>query len=99
MITLPSIPPLPLGSIIKVCQELTKLAPVIVILPLVNAVVATILAPVTLPDKLALVPVITPPTVEAAVAVPVTDTELPVIAPPTTDAEVTVPVTLTVVPV
>ena len=51
--------------------------------------------PVTLVD----VPVITPPTVEAAVCAPVTLTLDPVITPPTVEAAVTVPVTLTLVPV
>ena len=59
----------------------------------------SMLPPVTLPDKLALVPVITPPTVEAAVCVPVTLTLEPVITPPTVEAAVCVPVTLVLVPV
>ena len=42
-------PPVPFGSMYIVVPVLTMLAPVIVMLPLVNAVVATILPPVTLP--------------------------------------------------
>ena len=61
-------------------------------------VVTTKLAPVILPVTDALLPVITPPTVDAAVCVPVTLELEPVITPPTVDAAVTVPEALTEVP-
>ena len=57
-----------------------------------------ILLPVIFPVVLNEVPVITPPTTDAAVVVPVTLVEVPVITPPTVLAAVCVPVTLEFVP-
>ena len=60
---------------------------------------ANMLPPVTLPEALTLVPVMTPPTTDAAVVVPVTLVLDPVITPPTVLAAVCVPVTELLVPV
>ena len=56
--------------------------------PAINWPTVDILPPVMLPLMLELEPVITPPTVEAAVAVPVTLELEPVITPPTVLAAV-----------